>query len=66
MGQVQSVDVMDAQTALRQARESVIRAPSLFMNGNVLYRYAMGTLTPPGTADSVATDSKPAAPGRTR
>jgi outer membrane protein TolC len=47
LGQVQSVDVMDAQTALRQARESVLRARYLLMNGYVAYQYARGTLTPP-------------------
>gem|GEM_PF-1969109 len=47
MGQVQSVDVMDAQTELRQARESVIRARYLLMNGYVSYQYARGTLNPP-------------------
>ena len=46
-GQVQSVDVMDAQTALRQARESVIRARYLLMNGFVAYQYARGTIEPP-------------------
>ncbi|MDA8028207.1 MAG: TolC family protein [Nitrospiraceae bacterium] len=49
-GQVQSVDVMDAQTSLRQARESVIRARYLLMNGYVAYQYARGTITPPGLA----------------
>lgn len=49
LGQVQSVDVMDAQTALRQARESVIKARYLLMNGYVEYQYARGTLVPPGT-----------------
>ncbi len=48
-GQVQSVDVMDAQTALRQARESVIRARYLLMNGYVDYQYARGTIEPPDT-----------------
>ncbi len=48
-GQVQSVDVMDAQTALRQARESVIRARYLLMNGYVAYQYARGTIAPPGS-----------------
>ena len=48
LGQVQSVDVMDAQTAMRQARESVIRARYLLMNGYVDYQYARGTLNPPG------------------
>ena len=48
-GQVQSVDVMDAQTALRQARESVIRARYLLMNGYVAYQYARGTIEPPDT-----------------
>ncbi len=47
-GQVQSVDVMDAQTSLRQARESVIRARYLLMNSYVSYQYARGTLAPPG------------------
>ena len=49
LGQVQSVDVMDAQTALRQARESVIRARYLLMNGYVAYQYARGTIEPPDT-----------------
>ena len=66
MGQVQSVDVMDAQTALRQAREAVVRARYLLMNSNVLYRYAIGTLTPPGAAESVAIGAKPADPEQTR
>ena len=48
-GQVQSVDVMDAQTSLRQARESVIRARYLLMNGYVAYQYARGTIASPGT-----------------
>lgn len=48
LGQVQSVDVMDAQTALRESRESAIRARYLLMSGYVEYQYARGTLTPPG------------------
>ncbi len=54
-GQVQSVDVMDAQTSLRQARESVIRARYLLMNGYVAYQYARGTITPPGRAAGTQT-----------
>ncbi len=54
-GQVQSVDVMDAQTSLRQARESVIRARYLLMNGYVAYQYARGTITPPGRASGTQT-----------
>ena len=54
-GQVQSVDVMDAQTSLRQARESVIRARYLLMNGYVAYQYARGTITPPGRAAGAQT-----------
>ena len=49
VGQVQSVDVMDAQTALRQAREIVIKAKYLLMNGYVAYQYARGTIEPPRT-----------------
>lgn len=52
MGQVQSVDVMDAQTELRQARESVIRARYLLMNGYVSYQYARGTLNPPRLSEN--------------
>lgn len=53
LGQVQSVDVMDAQTALRQARESVVRARYLLMNGYVDYQYARGTLALPGSKKTV-------------
>jgi hypothetical protein len=44
---------MDAQTALRQARESVVRARYLLMNGYVDYQYARGTLALPGSKKTV-------------
>jgi outer membrane protein TolC len=66
MGQVQSVDVMDAQTALRQARESVIRARYLLMNSNVLYRYAVGTLAAPEAEEHAASGSQPTTSGQIR
>ncbi len=46
-GSVHSVDVMDAQAALRQARESVIQARYALMVGYADYQYARGTLSPP-------------------
>ncbi len=66
MGQVQSVDVMDAQTALRQARESVIRARYLLMNSNVLYRYAVGTLASPEAAEHEASAARSTDSGQIR
>lgn len=47
VGSVHSVDVMDAQTALRQAREAVIQARYALMTGYADYQYARGTLRPP-------------------
>lgn len=47
VGSVHSVDVMDAQAMLRQARESVIQARYALMIGYVDYQYARGTLNPP-------------------
>lgn len=47
VGSVHSVDVMDAQTALRQAREAVIQARYALMTGYADYQYARGTIRPP-------------------
>ncbi len=47
VGSVHSVDVMDAQAAMRQARESVIQARYLLMIGYADYQFARGTLKPP-------------------
>jgi outer membrane protein TolC len=45
VGSVHSVDVMDAQAALRQARESVIQARYQLMVGYADFQYARGTLS---------------------
>jgi outer membrane protein TolC len=45
VGSVHSVDVMDAQAALRQARESVIQARYQLMVGYADLQYARGTLS---------------------
>ncbi len=45
VGSVHSVDVMDAQAALRQARESVIQARYQLMVGYLDFQYARGTLS---------------------
>ncbi len=47
VGSVHSVDVMDAQTALREAREAFIQAKYALMTGYADYQYARGTLEPP-------------------
>ncbi len=49
VGTAKSVDVIDAQTALRQAREQLIQARYDWAIQMVQYRFSLGRLSPPGS-----------------